>query len=132
MADSLSTPSAEVIHTKKSIPRIWIAVFALCALVNVYLSRFLLSYGADGIQYVEIARHYADMDWHAAINAYWGPLVSWLMAPLIALGVDPYMAFKIERAFTAVIFFAVWMHAVHPRGRLRVRTSSFGHGNALE
>ena len=126
MADSLSTPSAEVIHTKKSIPRIWIAVFALCALVNVYLSRFLLSYGADGIQYVEIARHYADMDWHAAINAYWGPLVSWLMAPLIALGVDPYMAFKIERAFTAVIFFAVWMRALE-----RLRLSLFGRQLAL-
>jgi hypothetical protein len=35
---------------------------------------------SDGISYVEIATAYARHDWSNAINAYWSPLFSWMIA----------------------------------------------------
>ena len=46
----------------------------------------------DGLAYLQIAEHYAAGDWGRAVNGYWGPLCSWLLAPLIALGADPLVA----------------------------------------
>jgi hypothetical protein len=34
----------------------------------------------DGLSYLEIAQQYAGGDWHAALNAYWSPLYSWVLA----------------------------------------------------
>jgi hypothetical protein len=42
----------------------------------------------DGVSYLAIARHYADGRWSEAVNGYWGPLYSWLLAPLLAAGGD--------------------------------------------
>jgi hypothetical protein len=35
--------------------------------------------GVDGLCYLEVARAYLRHDWHTALNAYWGPLYSWLL-----------------------------------------------------
>jgi hypothetical protein len=35
--------------------------------------------GVDGLCYLEVARAYLKHDWHTALNAYWGPLYSWLL-----------------------------------------------------
>jgi len=35
--------------------------------------------GVDGLCYLEVARAYVRHDWRTAINAYWGPLYSWLL-----------------------------------------------------
>lgn len=43
------------------------------------------SMGPDGRSYLEVARAYLHHDWPMAINAYWGPLYSWLSA--VVLGV---------------------------------------------
>lgn len=34
---------------------------------------------------MEIARAYLQHDWHAAINPYWGPLYSWIVAAVLAV-----------------------------------------------
>jgi len=39
-----------------------------------------LPVGADGVAYLDVARSYLRLDWHTAINGYWGPLYSWLLA----------------------------------------------------
>ena len=39
-----------------------------------------LPVGADGVAYLDIARSYLRHDWHTAVNGYWGPLYSWLLA----------------------------------------------------
>lgn len=49
----------------------------------------------DGVGYLTIARqnlqgHYAD-----AVNAYWSPLYSWLLMPLMAAGVESLLAVKV-------------------------------------
>jgi hypothetical protein len=39
-----------------------------------------LPVGADGVAYLDVARSYLGHDWHTAVNGYWGPLYSWLLA----------------------------------------------------
>ena len=40
---------------------------------------------SDGISYIEIAHHYAAGDWKTALNSYWSPLYSWILAFWIAI-----------------------------------------------
>ena len=35
---------------------------------------------ADGISYLQIADNYGAGNWQLAVNAYWSPLLSWLIA----------------------------------------------------
>ena len=44
--------------------------------------------GADGLNYIAIAQLYADAQWEAAVNAYWSPALSLLMAPFVVVGID--------------------------------------------
>jgi hypothetical protein len=50
---------------------------------------------ADTISYLDIARHYLRGDWYQALNGYWAPLISWLLAPFLKAGWDPLLSFKI-------------------------------------
>lgn len=70
----------------------WILYFAVVVL-GFPLFRYLIA--PDPISYISIARHYAAGDWADAINTYWSPLVSWLIAPLILAGVPGLLAIKI-------------------------------------
>ncbi|MCU1550163.1 MAG: hypothetical protein JWR36_723 [Glaciihabitans sp.] len=59
---------------------------------SAWISRYNLS-NIDGVSYMSIARQYAEGLTSYALNAYWSPWVSWLMAPLIAWGLTPVAAF---------------------------------------
>ena len=50
---------------------------------------------ADGISYISIAAKYLAGDYLGAVNGYWGPMLSWLLAPLMASGLNPLLAVKI-------------------------------------
>lgn len=50
----------------------------ILGLINFWTTRFAIF--SDGISYLEIARKYADGDWKGAVNAYWSPLYSWILA----------------------------------------------------
>jgi len=39
----------------------------------------------DGVNYLDISYAYLRHDWHSAINAYWSPLYSWLLALVFGL-----------------------------------------------
>ncbi len=39
-----------------------------------------LPVGPDGLAYLDVARAYLHHNWHIAVNGYWGPLYSWLLA----------------------------------------------------
>ena len=40
---------------------------------------------ADAMSYIDIAEAYLRKDWHAAVNSYWSPLYSWLIAVGLAI-----------------------------------------------
>jgi len=49
----------------------------------------------DAVFYITIGKKYAAGNIMAAVNNYWSPLISWLLVPLMAVGTDPVVAFKI-------------------------------------
>jgi 4-amino-4-deoxy-L-arabinose transferase-like glycosyltransferase len=53
----------------------------------------LESINPDGLSYLDIAREYAQGN--AVVRGYWSPLISWLISPLIMLGVNPHASFQI-------------------------------------
>ncbi len=77
-------------------------VAALFYLWAAWVSRLNLS-NIDGISYMSIAKQYAHGQASYAVNAYWSPWVSWLMAPPIAVGADPLTTFMFVNALAGII-----------------------------
>jgi len=69
---------------------------AYLAVGTIVLPLFRFQINADGISYISIARHYLSGHWNAAINAYWSPLLSWLLIPLLWRHIPALIAAKIE------------------------------------
>src|SRR6516164_490047 len=55
----------------------WLVALASGAL-QVAAERFPI--GEDGVSYLDIADQYLQGHWAAAVNAYWSPLYSWILA----------------------------------------------------
>ena len=60
----------------------------------------------DAIAYCRIAGYYAAVEWDLAVTGYWGPLLSWLMVPLLKLGCAPLVAARVVMAASGVVFLA--------------------------
>lgn len=58
----------------------------------------------DGVAYLRIASYYAHGRLDLAVSGYWGPLLSWLMAPLLAAGLPELPVARLVMALTAVFF----------------------------
>jgi len=58
----------------------------------------------DAVAYLQIARHIVDGRFDLAVNGYWGPLLSWLMAPFLAFGVDRLIAARVVLVISALLF----------------------------
>ena len=54
------------------------ALLAVAGLAQAWFYRHRII--ADGISYLDIAKYYAQGNWSAALNSYWSPLYSWLLA----------------------------------------------------
>jgi hypothetical protein len=62
---------------------------------------------SDGISYLEIAQQYASGDWHGALNAYWSPLYSWVVAAyLVVVRPGPYWEASSLHVVNLVAFLA--------------------------
>lgn len=68
-----------------------IAIFL--AVLQVFSSLYLL-YNDDALSYIDIARAILDQRWDMAVNAYWSPAYSWLIACVFALA-HPAQEFQI-------------------------------------
>jgi hypothetical protein len=73
----------------------------------------------DGVAYLRLAHYYATGQLHLAVSGYWGPLLSWLIAPLLAIGVEPLNAARTVMALSALLF-VVGCHAVFRAFQLSV------------
>lgn len=92
-------PGFEVIATAA------VLAVQLAALVYVAVqNRFNLN--PDAIAYLQIARHIAEGKLDLAVNGYWGPLLSWIMAPLLAAGIDPLVTARSAMVVSAMVFLA--------------------------
>jgi len=67
------------------------------------LDGYVYQVNPDGINYISIAEKYMCGDFYNAINGCWSPLFSWLLIPLLALGIPPLAASKFLSLFVALI-----------------------------
>ncbi len=58
-------------------------IAVVAGFLKAWAARFSLS--PDATNYLDLASAYLRHDWHNAINAYWSPLFSWLLAIILAL-----------------------------------------------
>lgn len=64
---------------------------------------------ADAMSYLDIAEAYLRRDWHTAINAYWSPLYSWLIAlALLVVRPSSYWKFGVIH----LVNFAIYLFAL--------------------
>src|SRR5690348_8377371 len=61
---------------------LWFFV-ALAGFVQAWANRFYIE--PDGLSYLDIGYAYLHRDWPNAVNAYWSPLYSWLLAGAIRI-----------------------------------------------
>ena len=66
----------------------------LVLIIYILFGIFLLKYyqyqiNTDGIRYIYIANLYLTDQWGTAIDAYWGPLISWLLIPFLYFSHTP-------------------------------------------
>lgn len=76
-----------------------------------YQYRFTIN--PDGVAYMSISQHYIDGNWSAAVNAYWSPLLSWLMVPFMLLGFVGQTAFAIVNFVTAAFILLFGTYFIH-------------------
>ncbi len=84
----------------------WFAILVL-AVVYVALAIPLAraqvgNVNPDGYAYLKIARDYAEG--RPVVRGYWAPLMSWLLAPLIAWGGDPQAAQRAQTAAAGLVW----------------------------
>ncbi len=67
----------------------------LLGFVHAWADRHYL-FNADAMSYLDIAEAYLRRDWATAVNAYWSPLYSWLLAvALLVIKPSPYWKFTV-------------------------------------
>lgn|GEM_PF-1237875 len=94
--------SYSTIRHMSGVKNLWVAHKLLLLVLAVYaVGGLLLLLGyrrqinPDGVAYLSIAHDYARGYFHAALNAYWGPLLSWLLAPFWLIHRDPLVGEKL-------------------------------------
>lgn len=81
----------------------WIMAVVL-GFVHVWADRHLLQL-SDGMPYLDVADAYLRADWHTAINSYWSPLYSWLIAlAFLIVKPSPYWKFAVLHLTNLVIY----------------------------
>lgn len=79
----------------------FVVQFILLAVAG-WQNRFALN--TDAIAYLRLAGYYAHGQTDLMISGYWGPLISWLLAPLLACDVTPLLAARMVMGASAILF----------------------------
>jgi hypothetical protein len=79
---------------------------ALYFVLWIIFSNFLIhSINPDTISYISISKKYYDGNFSEAINACWGPLLSWLILPAFLIKIEPHIFARIIFGIFSVILF---------------------------
>ena len=101
-----STDSVRRVTRRSPLAAIMASYFLLCGAV---LPWYLHRVGPDASSYLTIARKYRAWDFQDAVNGYWSPLLSWLVAPLLCLGAPAEVtATFLQVVIGAGALWAVW------------------------
>jgi len=84
----------------------WLLAIVLGAL-HTWATRHFMN--PDGVSYLDMADAYLRGDWSMAVNAYWSPLYSWLIAmAMLFLKPSPYWEFSVVH----LVNFAIYLFAL--------------------
>lgn len=78
-------------------------VCAMLIFAYAYIYRYNSNPNLDTVSYLSIASQYSEGLFKSAVDTYWSPMISWLIAPLLALGLDGPSAFALVNASAAVL-----------------------------
>lgn len=82
----------------------WAWLAALTLLLALAGWRSLDNIYYDTIAYLRIAGYYAAGRLDLALTGYWGPLLSWLMVPALAAGLDHLVTTRLAMGVSALLF----------------------------
>lgn len=72
-------------------------------LLLLLIPHYIYQLDPDGISYIGIAQKYLNGDFQNAINGCWGPMISWLLIPILATGLKPIIGFKLMTSFIGLL-----------------------------
>lgn len=70
-----------------------LALYAALGVAFIAVARHVV--GPDGIAYIRIAGYYLEGDLDLAVACHWGPLLSWLLVPWLAIGANGILGIKV-------------------------------------
>ncbi len=82
----------------------WIFAALVVGLVLAGLE-FRHALNADAVAYLRIASYYATGKWALAVSGYWGPMISWVLALLLKVGVPSLVAARLFMGVSAAVFY---------------------------
>ncbi|MCS7052450.1 MAG: hypothetical protein NZM09_01810 [Ignavibacterium sp.] len=68
---------------------------------------FIHGINPDSISYISISKKYYNGNFFEAINAYWGPLFSWLLLPSFLLKIEQHIFARLITIFLSIILFVL-------------------------
>lgn len=101
-ADSRAQGEQESPDYSSRVLRLMPAVVLLLGVFIAIRNRDVLN--TDAIAYLRLAGYWADGNTALAVSGYWGPLLPWLLALPLKLGVEPLLAGHLLMAASAVLF----------------------------
>lgn len=109
-ASPVPGPLPQVSRSAVVLNAVLVVLLAVPVVSMAYRSRLSIT-NIDGVSYMGIARQYAAGDLGDAVNAYWSPLVSWLMAPFVRAGLGLTTSYVTVNALAcvAILVLGAWL-----------------------
>lgn len=85
--------------------RLVIILVLYLILAVILLGYYQHQINPDGVGYIQTAEKYLSGDLYGAINAYWGPLLSWLLIPFLYFNQNPAYALYSSKILSIIIGF---------------------------
>ncbi len=87
-----------------------------------WIPRVRTQINPDGVAYISLAQRWLAGDFANAVSGHWGPMFSWLLTPLLAAGIEPLLACKIETfAAGLAALVATWLFSIRYTERVWLR-----------
>lgn len=71
----------------------------------ILLGYYQYQINPDGVGYIQTAEKYLSGDFYGAVNAYWGPLLSWVLIPFLYFNQNPAHALYSAKILSLIIGF---------------------------
>ena len=92
-----------------------LTLYVLGSAIVFYFTAWYVN-NPDTFQYLSIARKYAGGHWSLALNAYWSPLLSWLLVPFLWTGLHGVIALKILQFIIGGFALVAWFSLTEKTG----------------